>query len=125
MKHVLLFMRRKVLSGALSRLAREETQLRFFTETNPDNLLIAARSHGAEIAVVEVAESGAHPARDSLRLCDELRRGLPGCKLLLLCSESSEESRRLAVSAKQEGRIDDFVFYDTSVDYLMSKLQAM
>lgn len=125
MKHVLLFMRRKVLSSALSRLAKEKNQLRFFTETNPANLLIAAKSHRVEIAVIEAAESGEFSVHDSLRLCDEIRRGLPGCKLLLLCSENSEESKRLAISAKQEGHIDDFIFYDTSIDYLMSKLLAM
>lgn len=125
MQNILLFMRRKVLSTALSKVAEAEKRMCFFTETNSDNIIIAAKEYRADIILVEAAESGVLPVEESLCLCDEIRRELPDCKILLLCSENNMKDRGLAILAKRKGRIDDFVFYDTSIDYLISKLKSM
>jgi len=44
---------------------------------------------------------------------------------MLMCPENSRESRQAAVEAMSGGRIDDFVYYNVSMDYLESKLEVL
>lgn len=79
----------------------------------------------AEGALLEVSEDGAHDIGYCLMLCAWLRQVLPHCRLMLMCSESRMEDVHRAIEAKQRGEIDDFVFYDASLDYLVACLQAL
>ena len=47
------------------------------------------------------------------------------CMLLLMCPEQDENSITRVVEAKRKKRIDDFVFYDVTIEYLISKLISM
>lgn len=86
---------------------------------------VVIRGCGAYCALIEVAESGEYDADYCLALCAWLRKETPDCKLLLMCPENDVKSVTAAVEAKKEGRIDDFIFYDASLEYLLSKLRAM
>ena len=44
---------------------------------------------------------------------------------MLMCPEEQQETVRRAIQAKQQGEIDDFVFYDVSMDYLTASLQTL
>jgi len=87
--------------------------------------LARVRAGGADVALVEIAESGGHGAAECLALCARLREEAPQCKLLLMCPERDRDSVARAIEAKSQGRIDDFVFYDVTTDYLVSKLLSM
>lgn len=50
---------------------------------------------------------------------------LPDCQLLLLVSQEDKKNRAIASEAKQKQIIDDFVFYDASLKYLLSKLTSL
>ena len=39
-----------------------------------------------------------------------------------MCSEQDEKSIKEVVAAKWARQIDDFVFYDVTIDYLASKI---
>lgn len=53
------------------------------------------------------------------------RKDAPKCMLLLMCPEQDENSITRVVEAKRKKRIDDFVFYDVTIEYLISKLMSM
>ena len=121
---VLVMRRRPVAQGLMQRL-NTESGLSLLFEPDYAHADVAIRSHGAGIALIEVAESGEYDTSHCLALCTWLRKETPGCKLLLMCPEQDKDSVSQAVEAKRDGRIDDFVFYDSTIDYLTSKLQSM
>ena len=123
---VLLVMKRKMLSDALIDHAAGSSRFELLAAGNYSTAALTAESCSPEIAVVEIPESGAwKPAEKCLAVCDAIRRQLPNCKQVILCNEDDTDSYNAAILAKQENRIDDFLFYDSSVHYLFSKLEAL
>ena len=76
----------------------------------------------ANAALIEIAESGECDAGYCLSLCARLRRESPACRLMLLCPEQDEPSVSAVVEAARDRRIDDFFFYDSSIDFIATKL---
>ncbi len=125
-KNILLIMHRKILSDALIEGAKDGVHFEFQAVQNYASALITAEACMPEIVIMEVPESGNWRSADKcLAICDMIRKQIPGCKQVLLCSESDAEACRAAIRAKQENRIDDFLYYDTSVKYLFSKLESL
>lgn len=122
---VALIMKRKVLAQSLMRLTREEKGIQMYFQPDYADADVVIRGCGASCALVEVAESGEYDVAYCLALCAWLKKETPACKLLLLCPENDEECISEVVAAKRAGKIDDFIFYDTSLEYLISKLCSM
>ena len=119
LKTVLLIMRRASLAQGLMAKARDDPGLRLCYE--PDYI----RSHRAAGALLEVAEDGRQDMGYCLSLCARLREITPHCRLMLMCPEGQTEAVHRAIEAKRKGEIDDFVFYDVSLDYLAASLQSL
>jgi hypothetical protein len=122
---VVLVMWRRLVAQELAQKLQDAPGTRLVFELSYSHAQDAVRSHGANAALVEAAESGSHGVDDCLALCARLREEAPRCKLLLMCPEQRKEVVAQAVEAKRLGRVDDFVFYDSSVDYVAAKLLAM
>jgi DNA-binding NarL/FixJ family response regulator len=100
-KKILLIMSRKILSDAL--IAQTKNDMRF--ELRADQSYVSAVStaigYKPEVVVVEIPESGRFRfAEKCLAICDAIRKQVPGCKQVLLCSESDADSCRAAIQAK-------------------------
>ena len=78
-----------------------------------------------DVAVVEVPESKGRQTKDYLDICAEIRAICPRCKLMIMCPESSSISKQTAIAAMQAGDIDDFLFYDSTLEYFVSKLKVL
>jgi len=119
-------MQKRMLSDALIAQTGNDTRFIFTTEPRYASAALTAEACSPDIAVIEIPESGAwKPAEKCFAVCDMIRRQLPDCKLVILCSEDDKDSYQAAIHAKQDNRIDDFLFYDNSVHYLLSKLEAL
>lgn len=125
MQTILLMMKRKAVAQGLMRRLQADRALQLIFEADYKQTASAVRTHNATALLLEVAESGECDITYCLELCARLRREAPGCKILLLCPEQDKDSVEKAVQAKWEGRIDDFIFYDASIDYLASKLSSL
>jgi len=125
-RRVLLVMSRKILSDALIAQTSYDTRFNFLAEQNYASAALTAEACSPEITVVEIPESGPWKSADKcLAICSVIRKQLPDCKQVILCSENDKESYHAAINAKQENKIDDFLFYDNSIHYLFSKLEAL
>ena len=125
-RRVLLVMQKRMLSDALIAQTKNDTRFTFTTEPRYASAALTAEACSPEIAVIEIPESGPwKSAEKCLAICDMIRRQLPNCKLVVLCSEDEKDSYQAAIQAKKERRIDDFLFYDNSAHYLLSKLEAL
>ena len=125
LKTVLLIMRRASLAQGLIAKVRDAPGIRLCYEPDYANADVAVRSHQAAGALLEVAEDGAQDIGFCLSLCARLRETAPRCRLMLMCPEGQAETIRLCIEAKRRGKIDDFVFYDVSLDYLTASLQTL
>ena len=122
---MLLIMRRASLAQGLMAKARDDPGLRLCYEPDYDRADTAIRSHRATGALLEVAEDGRQDMGYCLSLCAWLREVTPHCRLMLMCPEGQAETVHRAIEAKRKGEIDDFVFYDVSLDYLAASLQSL
>jgi len=123
MRTIVLIMRRKSIAQGLAQALGSALHVVF--EPSHMRAQAMARSQGAGVALVEAAESGDHGVAECLALCARLREEAPQCKLLLMCPERDRDGVARAVKAKRRGRIDDFVFCDATIAYLVSKLLSM
>lgn len=124
MQTILLIMRRKPIAQSLAnKLQSRDVHVAY--EPEYDHAQEAIRSHNAGVVLIEAAESGLHNTAYCLALCKQLRTTSPQCRLLLMCPEQDKKSVLQAVDAKRENRIDDFVFYDVTIDYLATKMMSM
>lgn len=117
-------MNRKGIAQVLRRRLSETNGVCACLEQDYANADSIARDFCATSALIEVGEDGDFDMLYCLALCDRLHRELPECKLLLLCPEDDDRGIAKAIAARRDGIIDDFVFYDASVEYLLSKLLA-
>lgn len=125
LKTVLLIMQRASLAQGLMVKVRDAPGIRLSYEPDYANADMAIRSHRAAGALLEVSEDGAHDINFCLTLCAWLREVTPHCRLMLMCPEGQTEAVHRAIEAKRRGKIDDFVFYDVSLDYLAAVLQSL
>ena len=124
--NVLMVMHRKMLSDALIAQTATDAPFKIVAEQNYATAALTAETCIPDIVVMEIPESGPwRSAEKCLAVCDMIRGQMPGCKQVLLCNEYDAVSCHAAIRAKQARRIDDFLFYDNSVNYLLSKLEAL
>ena len=93
-----------------------------FDYKNAGNKAANCRPH---IALVDIPEKNGYPAAETLEVCDEIKRASPDCKIVLMCPEQDKESVYICIEAKKKGEIADFIFYDSTVDYLVAKLETL
>lgn len=122
MPNIILMMHRKAIAQGLMKRLQGSSDMSLIYESNYHNAKATICRYDAGIALIEATESGPYDMNYCLTLCQQLRKHNPKCKLLLMCPEQDEESVKLVVDAKWTKQIDDFVFYDVSIDYLVSKL---
>ena len=125
MQKVMLFMQRKAIAEALMHTLKEYPDLRLIYEPDYQNARTTIDGHNAKVALIEITESGTCDVDYCLTLCKKLRKQTPECELLLMCPEQDEKSVKQVIDAKGKKLIDDFVFYDVSMDYLASKLISL
>lgn len=116
----LLMQRMPIAQGLIKKLERPD--IRLFYESDYTKADTLVHKNDADIALIEIAETGRYDAEYCLSLCSRLHERNQSCKLLMMCPEQDESSIAAAIRGKQEGIIVDFVFYDASVNYLASKL---
>ncbi len=118
-------LRRRSLGEGLAHIFEKAGIGRPGMETQYENLLASVKSRAPKAILLEVPESGTPDIHDCLKLADEIKEASPSCKILLMCSELDEVAVKHAILARKEARVDDFVFYDTSVEYLKASLSAL
>ncbi len=122
MSVIMLIMQRKAIVQRLMERFRGNPAIRLIYEPNYQQADRALCPYNANVILIEAAETGPYDTAYCLVLCQQLRTHYPGCKLLLMCPEQNEQNIKRVVKAKWEKQIDDFVFYDVTIDYLVSKI---
>ena len=125
-KTILLVMYRKVLSDYLVTLTDNNVNCNIVVEQNYALATLTAETCTPDLVLVEIPEFGQWCfAERCLTVCDVIRSQLPGCKQVILCDEKDTAACQATIQARQEQRIDDFLFCTNSTKYMFSKLEAL
>lgn len=125
MENIVLIMKRKPVAQGIINSLIDRQDIQLIHESKYNNANITISNHNAKVALIEVTESGPYDVEYCLELCKELRKNMAECILILMCLEKDERSVKQVIEAKGKNEIDDFVFYDVTIDYLTSKLLSM
>lgn len=126
MKKIGFITTNKVLAQSLAAAIRNAPGLGLepFLLLDPHQAPLDAEVLEIDVAVVDVTGGAAKETERALAICKQLRGAAPGCRLLLLASQRDKTGRTAAIAAMKNKVADDFVFYDTSLEYLFAKLAA-
>lgn len=122
---IVLIMKRRPVAQGIMNCLQDYKNIRLVYEPYYHRGHITIKNNKARVALIEVAESGPYDIGYCLELCKKLREETPDCTLILMCSEQDEKTIKKVVEAKGQNRIDDFVFFDVTIDYLTSKLMSI
>lgn len=125
MKKIVLVMDRKVLAEALLLEMKNNTGMKIYTEYDYHKATVSVDIFRPDAVLIELPETKEISAEECLKICDGIREVDAACKILLLAPEGDPKACELTIQAVRDGRIDDFLYYDTSMKYLISKLEAL
>lgn len=102
-------------------------QFDFFVLFNPSQVILDLEVLKIDIVLVDMAFDNKTKFLNShndnnLNFCKKTFRQFNAYKIIFLVSPNDLNNRQIAQMAKQEELIKDFIFYDSSLKYLISKL---
>ena len=124
-KVVMLVLCRKVLAKLFIEHIKNNSQMEAFGVYRFNEVKNSAIIYQPVIALVEIPEKHGDPFQETFGVCGDIREICPECKIMLMCPEQDKRSVDFCVEAKKTGKIEDYVFYDTTPEYLTSKLEAL
>ena len=131
MKKIALITSNKILAqsfeSAIKTLTDEEYEI--FLLLNTKQALLDAEIFQIDVALIDISlfdfmDYDKKGKETAILFCEDLHKSLPNCHLLLLVSQDDNKNRNMAIEAKKNRIIDDYVFYDASLKYLFAKLAA-
>ena len=127
MKNIGFITTNKMFAQSFATTIRTRTDLEFspFLLLNPKQTVLDIEIMEIDIAVVDIVEIAYKSLEVLSDFCRQLRTARPDMRILLLASQDDGVDRKLAMTAVKNREADDFVFYDTSLDYLFAKLVAI
>jgi len=124
-KNALLVLCRRVIAELVTEYMESNTNMKAHCVYRYDEARLMVSILQPIVALVEVPERHGDPVLDAFDLYDFIKEECPDCKILLMVSEQDKKGVAACVEAKQKGRIEDFIFYNASVQYMTAKLEAM
>ena len=124
MKTVLFISSNKMLGQGLSSAiqAKPELDFQWVPQLQYPQAIVGVEIYHANVVILDIVDQA--DLDQAVRICRSLRREEPGVKILLLVRPEQAAVRKVAVEAKNTALADDFVFYDSSLTYLLAKLAA-
>ena len=116
MKTVLFISSNKMLGQGLSAAFQSKPELDFLwaAQLNYPQAVVGIDIFHADVVILDIADQA--DMEQAVEICRSIRR-----------NEQEEQAivRKVAVDKKNAGLADDFVFYDSSLTYLLAKLAAL
>ena len=125
MKTVLFISSNKMLGQGLSAAIQSKSELDFLwaAQLNYPQAIVGIDIFHADVVILDVVDQVDMDL--AVEICRSIRRDEQDVKILLLVRPEQAVVRKVAVDTKNAGLADDFVFYDSSLTYLLAKLEAL
>ena len=124
MKTVLFISSNKMLGQGLSAAFQSKPELDFLwaAQLNYPQAVVGIDIFHADVVILDFADQA--DMEQAVDICRSIRQNEQDIKILFLVRPEQAVVRKVAVEAKNVGLADDFVFYDSSLSYLLAKLAA-
>ena len=124
MKTVLFISSNKMLGQGLSAAFQSKPELDFLwaAQLNYSQAVVGIDIFHADVLIMDIADQA--DMEQAVDICRSIRQNEQDIKILFLVRPEQAVVRKVAVEAKNVGLADDFVFYDSSLTYLLAKLAA-
>lgn len=125
MKTVLFISSNKMLGQGLSAAVQSKPGLgfRWAAQLSYSQAIVGVDIFHADVMILDIVDQA--DMEQAVSLCQSLRQRKQGVKILLLVRPEQAVVRKIAVDIKNAGLADEFVFYDSSLTYLIAKLEAL
>ena len=125
MKTVLFISSNKMLGQGLSAAiqSRPKFDFRWTAQLNYPQASVGIAVFHADVVILDIVDQT--EMEQAVKICQSLRQNQQSTKILLLVRPEQAVVRKVAVDTKNAGLADDFVFYDSSLTYLLAKLEAL
>ena len=125
MKTLLFISSNKMLGQGLSAAIQSKSELGFLwaAQLNYPQAIVGVDIFHADVVILDVVDQV--DVELAVEICRSIRRNEQDIKILLLVRPEQAVVRKVAVDTKNAGLADDFVFYDSSLTYLLAKLEAL
>ena len=127
MKKIGFISKNKMFAQSLASLILKLPDLGFepYLLLNFHQAVLDAEVLNIDVVVFDMIAGFPKQTEMAIQICENLRRTVPDCRVLLLVPQDDMETRDIAMKAVRNKTADDYVFYDASLDYLLAKLLAL
>lgn len=124
MKTVLFISSNKMLGQGLAAAIQSKSEFDFLwaAQLNYPQASVGVHIIRADVVILDIVDRV--DMEQAVGICRSIRRN-ENIKILLLVRPEQAVVRKVAVDTKNAGLVDDFVFYDSSLIYLLAKLEAL
>ena len=114
-----------MLGQGLAAAIQSKAELDFLwtAQLNYSQAIVGADIFHADVVLLDIVDQA--DIDQAVEICRKFRRDGQNLKILFLVRPEQALMRKVAVNTKNAGLIDDFVFYDNSLSYLLAKLEAL
>ena len=125
MKTVLFISSNKMLGQGLSAAIQSKPEFDFLwaAQLNYPQAIVGVDIFHADVVILDIVDQA--DMEQAVKICRSIRRDEQDIKILLLVRPEQAIVRKIAVDTKNSDLADDFVFYDSSLTYLLAKLEAL
>lgn len=125
MKTVLFISSNKMLGQGLSAAFQSKPELEFLwaAQLHYSQAVVGVDIFHADVIILDIVDQ--EEMEQAVKICQSIRLDEQSVKILLLVRPEPAAVRKRAVDTKSAGLADDFVFYDSSLTYLLAKLEAL
>ena len=128
MRNIVISMQNTLLSESIARSLAEAGEFRVeqVLPGRTGDALSLCQAVRADILLMEVSRLSAYTLESRFALIDRVQGSVPNCKFVLLCDENSDaELARRVKCARQDRRIDAFLYASVTPAYLTAALDAL
>ncbi len=127
MKKIAIITKNRILAESLAIAIKVKPNLKFefFSFLNYHQALLDAEIFDIDIALIDLVGCRVKDKEVLLSFWNKMHSKIPNCHLLLLVSQEDLSCREISTQAKKAGIVEDFVFYDASLKYLIAKLESI
>lgn len=125
MKKVLFISSNKMLGQGMSAAFQSKPEQEFLwaAQLNYSQAVVGVDIFHADVIILDIVDQ--EEMEQAVKICQSIRLDEQSVKILLLVRPEPAAVRKRAVDTKSAGLADDFVFYDSSLTYLLAKLEAL
>lgn len=129
MKTIVVSIQNGLLSEAITKILTDSGEFNAYQAakiSKNGKITESCKLISADLALMSVSNCNGDSIENRLQEIEELRKGLPDCKIALMCDENTyPELANEVTKIKRDKKIDSFFYSSVSANYLTAVLSSM